>query len=69
MNSKELEKYVEEYINGNQEAFVTLYEETYKNVYYTIYLVVKNKSLIDDYVQDTYLKVIVKIKTKFHIFI
>ena len=38
MNSKELEKYVEEYINGNQEAFVTLYEETYKNVYYTIYL-------------------------------
>ena len=65
MNSKELEKYVEEYINGNQEAFVTLYEETYKNVYYTIYLVVKNKSLIDDYVQDTYLKVIDKIKTNY----
>lgn len=58
MTTKELDKYIELYKNGDQEAFSYLYHETYQNVYYTIYLLTKNKTLIDDYVQDTYLKVI-----------
>ena len=58
MTAKELDKYIEQYKNGDQEAFSFIYHETYQNVYYTIYLLTKNKALIDDYVQDTYLKVI-----------
>ena len=58
MTAKELDKYIELYKNGDQEAFSYIYHETYQNVYYTIFLLTKNKVLIDDYVQDTYLKVI-----------
>lgn len=58
MTGKELDTYIELYKKGDQEAFSVIYHETYQNVYYTIYLLTKNKTLIDDYVQDTYLKVI-----------
>ena len=58
MTAKELDKYIELYKNGDQEAFTQIYNATYQNVYYTIYLLTKNKQLIDDFVQDTYLKVI-----------
>lgn len=63
MTAKELDKYIELYKNGDQEAFSYIYNETYQNVYYTIFLLTKNKVLIDDYVQDTYLKVIKNINS------
>lgn len=63
MTAKELDKYIELYKNGDQEAFSYIYNETYQNVYYTIYLLTKNKHLIDDCVQDTYVKVIKSINS------
>ena len=61
MTNKELDKYIESYKKGDKEAFSTIYQETYQSVYYTIYLLTKNSSIIDDYVQDTYIKVINKL--------
>ncbi len=61
MTNKELDKYIEAYKKGDKEAFSTIYQETYQSVYYTIYLLTKNSSIIDDYVQDTYIKVINKL--------
>ena len=74
MTNKELNIYIEKYKQGDQEAFSIIYKETYQSVYYTIYLLTKNNMLIDDFVQDTYLKVIDKIDsyqlgTNFHAWI
>ena len=44
MTAKELDKYIELYKNGDQEAFSYIYNETYQNVYYTIFLLTKNIS-------------------------
>lgn len=63
MTNKELDKYILEYIDGSDDAFDVIYQETYQSVYYTILLITKNVSIIDDYVQDTYLQMINKIKT------
>lgn len=63
MTNKELDQYIIEYINGSEEAFNILYQETYQSVYYSIYLLTKNTSIIDDYVQDTYVQVINKINS------
>lgn len=63
MTNKELDKYILEYIGGSDDAFDVIYQETYQSVYYTILLITKNVSIIDDYVQDTYLQMINKIKT------
>ena len=60
MTNKELDTYIELYKNGDQEAFNYIYNGTYQNVYYTIFLITKNKASIEDYIQDTYLKVIKK---------
>lgn len=61
MTNKELNIYIEKYKQGDQEAFSVIYQETYQSVYYTIYLLTKNTTIIEDFVQDTYLKVIDKI--------
>lgn len=58
MTNKELDTYIELYKKGDQDAFNHIYNGTYQNVYYTIYLITKNKASIEDYIQDTYLKVI-----------
>lgn len=63
MTAKELDIYVDAFAHGDKEAFSVIYGETYKSVYYTIYLLTKNHSIIDDYVQDTYLQVINKISS------
>ena len=46
MTNKELDTYIELYKNGDQEAFNYIYNGTYQNVYYTIFLITKNKALI-----------------------
>lgn len=63
MTNKELDLYIEAFKSGDKEAFEAIYNETYKSVYYTIYLLVKNRDQIADFVQDTYLKAIEKIDT------
>lgn len=56
MNQYELDKYVLDYINGNSEAFDVIYYETQKSVYLSIKLIVSDKSVIEDLMQDTYMK-------------
>lgn len=63
MTKQELDQYILAFKNGDEEAFTEIYQETYQSVYYTIYLLTKNLSIIDDYVQDTYLQVINKLSS------
>ena len=61
MKSKELNKLVSELQNGDMTLFDTIYHETKSVVYYTILSIVKDKSLSEDIMQDTYLKSLQKI--------
>ena len=52
-----LEKYVNLYRNGNEKAFDYIYKETLPLVRVAIYRYVQNKDVIEDLIQDTYMKV------------
>lgn len=58
MNARELENYIDLYIAGQEDAFDVIYYETQKTVYLSIYNIIKDQSLIEDIMQDTYLKAI-----------
>ncbi len=58
MKPRELEHYVSLYKSGNGDAFDIIYEETKKSVYLSIYNIIKNKEVIADLMQDTYMKAI-----------
>ena len=58
MTNKELDSYVLDYIEGNKDAFDVIYQETKKNVYLSIYTIIKNQTTIEDLMQDTYMKII-----------
>lgn len=58
MNAKELEKIAERYRSGEAELFDDIYYETQKGVYLTISTIIKDKSTIEDLMQDVYLKAI-----------
>lgn len=63
MTSQELDKYVIKYLNGDKQAFESIYFETENSVYLSIYLIIKNKQTIEDLMQDTYMKAIEKMST------
>lgn len=52
-----LEKVVEQYQRGNKEVFDKIYAETYGLVRFAIYQKIQNKYIIEDLIQDTYMKV------------
>lgn len=52
-----LEKYVNEFKNGNQKAFDIIYKETFSFVRLAIYKYVQNKDIVDDLIQDVYTKI------------
>ena len=58
MNNRELNFYVERYISGDCSAFDIIYEETKQNVYLSIYAIIKNRTVIEDLMQEVYMKVI-----------
>ena len=58
MLNSELDKYIVKFKNGDDEAFNTIYDETKKIVYLSIYSIIKSKDVIEDLMQDTYLKAI-----------
>ena len=58
MDHKELDIHVQEYLSGENSAFDIIYEETKKSVYLSIYAIIKDQSLIEDLMQDTYMKAI-----------
>lgn len=61
MTSKELNKLVSNLQNGDMNVFDIIYHETKSVVYYTILSILKDKSLSEDIMQDTYLKTLEKI--------
>ena len=58
MLNSELDKYIVKFKNGDDEAFNTIYDETKKIVYLSIYSIIKSQDVIEDLMQDTYLKAI-----------
>lgn len=61
MTAKELNKLVKELQNGNMSVFDAIYYDTKSLVYYTILNIVKDSSLAEDILQETYLKALEKI--------
>jgi len=59
--NKPLEKAVRKFQKGDQSAFDIIYDETKKNIYYTILLIVKDTQTAEDLMQDTYMRMIEKI--------
>ncbi len=52
-----LEKIAIAYKNGDQKAFDIIYKETYSYVRFAIYSYVQNKYIVEDLIQDTYMKI------------
>ena len=61
MTKLKLERYVNAFKKGDSDAFRMLYEETKSRAYFTILLIVKNETIAEDLLQDTYMKVVDKI--------
>jgi RNA polymerase sigma factor (sigma-70 family) len=53
---------VSQYIHGNEEAFAELIKRHKSKVYSTIYLIVKDRYIAEDLLQDVFIKVIHKMK-------
>ena len=58
MNAKELEMLVERYRLGESELFDEIYYETQKAVYLSISTIIKDRSTIEDLMQEAYIKAI-----------
>lgn len=52
-----LEKYVNLYRSGNEKAFDNIYKETLPLVRVAIYRYIQNRNVIEDLIQETYMKV------------
>ncbi len=62
MDKQKLDIRIKKYLNGDSYEFDYIYEETKKYVYLSIYTYVKNQMVIDDLMQDTYMKAIDNLK-------
>ncbi|MFW6285137.1 MAG: RNA polymerase sigma factor [Bacillota bacterium] len=58
MDEKKLHKYIKAFKKGDESAFDVLYDATKTPVYYTILSIIKDESLAEDLMQDTYIKMI-----------
>ncbi len=58
MVNKQLDKAVKAFMKGDEAAFDYIYEHTRVPVYYTILSILKDESLAEDVMQDTYIKMI-----------
>ncbi|MFW6285383.1 MAG: RNA polymerase sigma factor [Bacillota bacterium] len=58
MDEKKLHKYIKAFKKGDESAFDVLYDATKTPVYYTILSIIKDESLTEDLMQDTYIKMI-----------
>lgn len=52
----DLEKEVKRYKDGEEKAFDNIYNETYSLVRFAIYSKIPNKHIVEDLIQDTYMK-------------
>lgn len=58
-----IDKLAIEYKNGNQKAFDSIYKNTVNLVRFAIYSYIQDAEIINDLIQDTYMKVIEKISS------
>ncbi len=54
--NKSLEQYIVKLKNGDSDAFNKIYELTFRKIYFVALPILRDKSLAEDIVQDTYLK-------------
>ena len=74
MKNKDLDIHIQRYLDGDSYEFDYIYEETKKYVYLSIYTYIKNQMIIEDLMQDTYMKALenlesYKIGTNFYAWI
>jgi len=58
---KTLERYIQKLKNGDSSAFDKIYELTYRKIFFIVLPILKDKSLTEDIMQDTYLKFLDKL--------
>ena len=58
MTNRELNNYIERYLQGEAELFDMIYEEVKTSVYLSIYNIIKDKQLVEDLMQDAFMKAI-----------
>ena len=63
MDSKYLDNLIVQFMEGNDQAFEDIYNETKKSVYLSIQLIIKKSEDIEDLMQDTYIKALEKLST------
>lgn len=56
-----LEKHIRQLKSGNADAFDQIYRLTYRKIFFVVLPILKDKSLAEDIMQDTYLKFLEKI--------
>ncbi len=61
------EALIEAYVNGNELAINELVHRTKDKVFTSIYILVKDKYLAEDFTQETYIKAIQKIKSNSYV--
>jgi len=61
--AKELEAYLDELLEKDEQAFQYVYEQTKHSVYAIIRSIVRDQSTTEDLMQDTYLKMMQKLNT------
>lgn len=65
MNNYEMSdsRLVSQYVNGNEEAFAELLERHQQRVYTTIFMIVKERTVAEDLMQETFIRVINTLKS------
>lgn len=63
ISKEELNSLLEDLQANNHDVFDTFYDKTKNVIYYTIYSILKDKSLAEDVMQDTYLKILKNINS------
>lgn len=58
MTSRELDLFVRKYLNGDNDAFDDIYYETQTSVYLSIKTYIREPQVIEDLMQDTYVRAI-----------
>ncbi|MBN2541133.1 MAG: RNA polymerase sigma factor [Bacilli bacterium] len=56
-----LEGYIKKLKNGDSQAFDLVYERTYRKIYFLVLPILKDRTLAEDIMQDTYLKFLEKL--------
>lgn len=56
-----LEKYIKKLKSGDSQAFDEIYEMTYRKIYFIVLPILRDRSLAEDIMQDTYLKFLEKL--------